>query len=166
MQKNTLNLLQGHGFMFAQHGCFVNHKDYIEFDNKLAALLKSWEMDNAMYSVCDLNHKCFLYTCPKLQNLIGKHLQLDWSPGNKNGFYGAIHPDDLAFVLDTEIMSYEFLHTLPLHERLNYRLTYEFRLPGTDNNLYRMINHLILLEYDKFGNSWLLRKRPAICHPN
>ena len=164
MQKKTLNLLQSHGFMFAQHSCCVNDKDYLKFDDKLTVLLKTWELDNAMYSVCDLNHKCFLYTCPKLQNLIGKHLPIDWSPGNKNGFYGAVHPDDLAFVLDTEIQVYEFLHQLPLYEKLNYKLMYEFRLLGADDNLYRIINHLIMLEYDKFGNSWLLLIKSHLIH--
>jgi len=156
MQKNTLNLLLGHGFMFAQHSCRVNDQDYEEFDNKLNILLKSWEMDNAMYSVCDLNRKCFLYTCPMLQNLFGNNKPVDWSPGNKNGFYGSIHPEDLAFVLDTEILVYEFLQNLPLYERLNYRLTYEYRLLGVENHLYRIINQLKIFEYDKFGNSWLL----------
>jgi len=156
MQKKTLNLLQGHGFMLAQHACFVNDNDYAKFDDKLTVLLKTWELDNAMYLVCDLHHKRFLYTSPKLQHLLGNHLPLDWNPGNREGFYGAVHPDDLAFVLDTEIQVYEFLHPLPLYKKLNYRLTYEFRLVGADHQVYRMINHLILLEYDKYGNSWLL----------
>jgi hypothetical protein len=136
MQKNTLNLLLGHGFIFTQHRCQVNDQDYDEFDNKLSTLLISWEMDNGMYSVCDLNRKSFLYTCTKLQNLIDSNKPFDWCPGSKNGIYGYIHPDDLAFVLDTEILVYEFLHKLPLCERLNYRLIYEFRLFGAENNLY------------------------------
>ncbi len=156
MQKNTLNLLQNHGIVFSQHYCCANEQDYEKFDNKLTALLNSWEMDNAMYSVCDLKSKNFLYISPMLQNLFGQQKPADWSPGNKNGFYGTIYPDDLAFVLDTEIMVYEFLQTLPLHERLNYRLIYEFRLLGAENNLYRIINQLKIFEYDKFGNSWLL----------
>jgi len=163
MQKNTLNLLQGHGIIFDQHRCHVNELDYEEFESTLTALLKSWEMDNAMYSVCDLNHKCFLYTCPMLKNLFGSPIQVDWCPSNKNGFYGSIHPCDLAFVLDTEIMVYEFLHTLPLYEKLNYKLMYEFRLVGAENILYRIINQLKVLEYNKYGNSWLLLVKATWC---
>lgn len=156
MQKKTLNLLPVHGFAFSQHHCTVTEQDYDEFDNKLSTLLKSWEMDNGIYSVCDLNRKNFLYTCPALQNVLGINKPLEWCPGSKNGIYGYIHPDDLAFVLDTEIMVYEFLSKLRWYERLDYRLMYEFRLIGAKNALYRIINMVKVFEYDRYGNSWLL----------
>ena len=166
MQKNTLNLLHGHGFMFSQHRCRVNENNYEQFNDKLTTLQLSWEMDNGMYSVCDLNHKRFLYLCPKLHKLIGNHTPVNWAPGSKDGFYGYIHSNDLAFVLDTERMVYEFLNPLPLYEKQKYKLIYEFRLIGEANVSYRLVNHLKLLEHDKFGNSWLLLIKSNLVYGN
>jgi two-component system, LuxR family, secretion system response regulator SsrB len=155
MQKNTLNLLQKHAYVFEQHSCHVNEQDYDAFDDKMSSMLKIWNIESSMYSVCDLNRKCFLHLSPRLHKLLGFGNMVEWCPGKKDGIYALIHTEDLPFVLETEILVYDYLHALPLHEKLNYTLVYDFRIKMADLAYCRLAHRLIVLEYDKFGNSWL-----------
>jgi DNA-binding CsgD family transcriptional regulator len=155
MQKKLPNLLQEHAFIFKQHQCYVSKQDYENFDEKMCSYLKIWNIEQGMYSVCDLKQQRFLHVSQKLKNLLGFEDNIEWHPGSVTGIYALIHPDDLPVVLETEIMLHHYLRNLHPVEKLNYKLVYDFRIRDCKSRYLRFVHRLLILENDKYGNSWL-----------
>jgi DNA-binding CsgD family transcriptional regulator len=86
---------------------------------------------------------------------LGSKTHANRAPGKLKGFYACIHPDDLNFVLDTETRVKNYLQPLPLYEKLCYKLVYDYRIKGDGDGYYRLAHRVIILEHDKYGNSWM-----------
>lgn len=67
-----------------------------------------------------------------------------------------MHPDDIAFVMDTSRRAIEYLLEVPPAERKDYKTVFEFRLRNREGKYIRFIQQLVNLELDLAGNMWLI----------
>lgn len=67
-----------------------------------------------------------------------------------------IHPDDLIVMGKTQSKLWEFIQTLPIDQRKDYKHIYECRVRNTEGNYIRFIFQQQILELDKDGNPWLV----------
>jgi DNA-binding CsgD family transcriptional regulator len=67
-----------------------------------------------------------------------------------------IHPDDLIILGATQSKLLEFIQTLPIEQRKDYKHIYECRAKNAEGNYIRYIFQQQILELDEEGNPWLL----------
>lgn len=67
-----------------------------------------------------------------------------------------IHPDDLIVLQSAQNELFEFIKTLPIAHRKDYKHIYECRVRNAENNYIRFIFQQQILELDENGNPWLL----------
>lgn len=89
--------------------------------------------------------------------ILGYDSQIICSPEIPSGYLETrIHPDDLIVLGATQSKLLEFIQTLPIEQRKDYKHIYECRLKNADGNYIRFIFQQQILELDKDGNPWLL----------
>jgi DNA-binding CsgD family transcriptional regulator len=71
-------------------------------------------------------------------------------------FYRLMHPEDLAFVLDTVTRSLRFLDGLPAGRRKDYKLAFEYRMKAAGGGWIRLVQQVLVLEEDGRGETWLV----------
>jgi len=71
-------------------------------------------------------------------------------------FFRQMHPEDLPVVLDTVIRTMRFLYAQPAAQRSRYKLSFDFRMRGSDGVYLRLLQQLVVLEQDARGNIWLV----------
>ena len=71
-------------------------------------------------------------------------------------FFGLMHEGDSSFVLETVVRTFRFLFAIPVAERKDYRLSFEFRIRAATGKLVRILQQVVVLELDKRGNIWLV----------
>jgi len=57
--------------------------------------------------------------------------------------------------METENEAYMFYKNLPVSEKKDYKLVYDFRVKNASGIYMRLIHQFIVLEQDKFGKSLL-----------
>ncbi len=67
-----------------------------------------------------------------------------------------IHPDDLTVLGTTQNKLLEFIQSLPVDQRKDYKHIYECRVKNAEGDYIRFIFQQQILELDKEGNPWLL----------
>ncbi|MDQ1090490.1 response regulator transcription factor [Siphonobacter sp. SORGH_AS_1065] len=113
-------------------------------------------INNSIYLI-DYKKKGFLYVSDNSLFLCGKTAkqveQLGYSFYINNVPY-----DDLNLLLKINEIGFNFFKKIQIEERLNYSISYDFRLKQTNTNTI-LINHkLAPITLDKNGNIWI-----AIC---
>ncbi len=67
-----------------------------------------------------------------------------------------IHPDDYIVMLATQRNLFDYLESIPLGERKNYKHIYELRARNAENVYMRFIVQQQILELNEEGRPWLL----------
>lgn len=89
--------------------------------------------------------------------LWGYDSQVIHSPYIPSGYIEArIHPDDLLVLRATQSKLFEFIQTLPVDQRKDYKHIYECRVKNADGDYIPVIFQQQILELDNNGNPWLL----------
>ena len=89
--------------------------------------------------------------------ILGYDPQIICSPEIPSGYLETrIHPDDLIVLGAAQSKLFEYIQTLPINQRMDYKHIYECRLKNADGNYIRFIFQQQVLELDKDGNPWLL----------
>lgn len=65
-----------------------------------------------------------------------------------------IHPEDFIINIGS-VKAREFLYSVPINERKDYKLTQELRIKNDQNELVRIIIQSSIIELDKNGRFWL-----------
>ncbi|MBP1638692.1 MAG: nreC 4 [Bacteroidetes bacterium] len=71
--------------------------------------------------------------------------------GSTQHFYRLIHPDDVAFVKQTEWKACQFLQDRPSAERSDYMLVCEFRMKNRKGSYSRFLHHVKVMQSDSNG---------------
>jgi DNA-binding CsgD family transcriptional regulator len=119
------------------------------------------EIEHSIYAVFDMHKHNYLLQSKEQLEIFGFEKQ----PGktiNLEMHYERIHPDDLAFVLETDNMQFQFFSNMPFEEKKEYKLVYDFRTRNTDGFYVRHVHQSIPLEQDRNGRTWLTL---VISHP-
>ncbi len=71
-------------------------------------------------------------------------------------FYEHVDAEDLSFYFDTSIASFEYLYSLPISERKNYKICLDFRMKGSRGQSFRIVQQITVLELGMKGEVWLV----------
>ncbi len=145
------------------HKCVVTDEDYERIMPKIEMIKRLAEIESSIYAVFDMHKHNYLLQSKEQLEIFGfdkyqrQSIDLEMH-------YERIHPDDLAFVLETDNMLYQFLSGMSsFNEKKDYKLVYDFRTKNTDGFYVRHIHQSIPLEQDRNGKTWLTL---VISHPN
>jgi DNA-binding CsgD family transcriptional regulator len=154
--KRDLNwLLRNENQNSASQECEVSEDDYIKFETNLKLLQRLSEVENSTFSVLDLKTGNYLLKSPRFTSLLGYSGHEDPESDDLALFHSIIHPDDLPFVLDTEYEAFFFYKNLPVSEKKDYKLVYDFRVKSIKGVYMRIMHQFVILEQDRSGKSWL-----------
>src|SRR4030042_2913645 len=137
------------------HKCEVTDDDYKSFETNLKLLRRLSEIENSTISVLDLNRNNYILKSSKFKNMLGYTKPEDIENDDLELFHRILHPDDLPFVLETENDAFIFYKNLPISEKKDYKLVYDFRVRNTEGIYMRFIHQFVVLEQDSTGKSWL-----------
>lgn len=143
------------------HQCSVTNSDYEKIMPKIEMIKQLAEIEHSIYAVFDMHKHNYLLQSKEQLEIFGFDKQSGKNI-NLKMHYERIHPDDLAFVLETDIMQYQFFSNMPFKEKKEYKLVYDFRTRNTDGFYVRHVHQSIPFEQDKNGKTWLTL---VISHP-
>lgn len=143
------------------HQLAITEEDYESIRPKIEMIERLAEIESSIYAVFDLHKNSYLLQSKEQMELFGIAGHEDQSIDFEL-HYKRIHPDDLAFVLETDNLQHRFFSTLPFHEKKNYKLVYDFRTQNADGIYVRHMHQSIPLEQDQKGKTWLTL---VISHP-
>lgn len=138
------------------HTCAVTEEDYKRIEPTIRLLERVSEIENSTLTVFDMHRKQYLLKSNKFKEMLGYTYPNDIENNDMELFHKIIHPEDLPFVLETEIIAHEFYNNLPAMEKKNYKLVYDFRVKNTSEIYMRFIHQFAVLEQDCKGKSWLV----------
>lgn len=141
--------------------CLITEDDYERIMPKIEMIERLAEIESSIYAVFDLHKNKYLLQSKEQLEIFG----LEGNEGQNidlNMHYKRIHSDDLAFVLETDNLQYQFFSNMSFYEKKDYKLVYDFRTRNTDGFYVRHIHQSIPLEQDKRGKTWLTL---VISHP-
>jgi len=136
------------------HVCDISDEDYEVISPKLEMIKRIAEIESSIYAVFDLHKQNYLLQSKEQLKIFGFAESLVQAIDLET-HYERIHPDDLAFVLETDNLLYEFFSEMSFEERRNYKLVYDFRTRNSDDIYMRYMHQSIPLEQDKNGRTWL-----------
>lgn len=122
------------------------HKEYIELISKVNNSSVFVAQYQANYLFLSDNFKLFGYD-PHIIN----SPQID-----PEYFESRIHPDDMVVLDATQKRLMEFLQSLPVGQRKDYKHIYEFRIRKADGEYGRFILQQQILELEDDGSPWLI----------
>jgi len=131
------------------------HTDYSILNYHIRLLEHLSMVENSSMTIYDTFQKRYVFVRSRFRELI----DYDEKAAAEQGyafFFRLMHPDDIAFVLDTTIKALEHITGLPPEERKDYKTVFEFRLRDRDGKYIRFIQQVVNLELDLAGNMWLI----------
>ncbi len=155
MATDIRHQLQRHRDLMAGYACHVSDADYSAFERSKALLLRLAQVENSALAVYDMNRKNYALIHSKFSSKLQFDLNAAYSQGPAY-FFALMPPDDLAFAVDSEIRTFEFLDSLPPDARKDYKLIFEFRLQDPQGRLYRFLQQNVVLEQDVAGAVWMV----------
>ena len=153
MRANSNKILADYQRLRANIRCSVDTEDYRRVEPKLRSVLALAEIENRAVAVYDLNTQSFLLKRDDHLALLG---YLECEIPSVNDYHAMIHPDDLPFLCEAELMMYHYLHSPNRTDKQDYKLVYDYRVRAADGRYIRFIHQMQLFELDRCGNSWLL----------
>jgi len=67
-----------------------------------------------------------------------------------------IHPDDRDKMIHNQIKHSQFIYSLPLEIRNNYRNSYQFRMLNAKGNYINVVSRQQVIETDRLGKAWII----------
>lgn len=135
--------------------CLVNDSNYVQFESHIQMLKTMAEIENRSIAIYDLHQKRFLVKQDANIALLGYDSD-ESDHNNIEKYHEKVHPDDIGFLYETEIMAHDFFHSIPAQERKNYKLIYDFRVKSKSGMYLRFMHQLLVFECDSEQKSWLL----------
>lgn len=151
---NVNHIIQTHKELTDKYSCNITAEDYAAFEVNKQLLKRISEIENSAMAVYDMHKKNFILFRSKINGRTS--IKLDHEKNNLDHFFNVMHPDDLPFVVDTEVKTFNFLTSLEPVERKDYKLIFDFRLSNSKGVYFRYIQQRIVLELDKDGEIWLM----------
>jgi DNA-binding CsgD family transcriptional regulator len=132
----------------------LTEDNYVLFEKSKDLISHICEIENHPITLFDLNKKEFIYFRPATKH----KTSAEYDENNKqlHQFYARVHPDDLAFVFDAKIKTFNFLASQPPTERVNYKLVFNFSMKNEAGVYCHYIQRQIVLLTDNEGKPWLV----------
>ena len=131
----------------------VTEEDYQRIIPKLEMLKQLSHLERSLYAVYDNNRNNFILQSEDQKNLF-KDVIVDSS--GMESHYNYIHPDDLAFVLETDNLTPIVFSQFDTDEQMCIKVIYDFRIKNVSGGYSRYMHQVMILEQDKNKNPWLI----------
>jgi DNA-binding CsgD family transcriptional regulator len=131
-----------YGRITASLACEVTDDDYRAVAPRVESLREMARIENRSVSLYDVNRKEFLLKVDAHIALLGYGSADAPDINDVSRYHAMIHPDDRAFLYDSEIKM--------------YKLVYDYRVRARDGRYVRFLHQLALFELDRNHNSWLM----------
>lgn len=157
MKLSSEEILKRYFGIFEGRECMVSSEDYERFENNRRLLMRIAEVENSSLVVIDLAKRNYLLVCSKFNFWEDFGINAD-TPVLPEKLFQYMHPEDLPFVVDTAVKSFDFIDSLPAGEKTDYKLISDFRLITKSGTFVRFVQQTVVLELDKAGEIWLALK--------
>lgn len=67
-----------------------------------------------------------------------------------------IHPEDRDKIIDIQIKHSQFIYSLPVEKRNDYRTVYQFRMLNASNKYINIVSRQEVVQTDKNGKAWII----------
>lgn len=129
--------------------------DRSKIDGYLPLLDKMNLVDGSSAALFDMASLSYRYLTDRFQFITG-YTDVQMREADPAFFFSIMHPEDLRFVIDTSLKTYEFLYGLPIEERESYKLSFEYRSRQADGVYVRMLQQVVVLELNGNGQIYLV----------
>jgi DNA-binding CsgD family transcriptional regulator len=128
--------------------------DYSIADENIKLLNKLAQVGNSSISVFDMYRQKHIYTSHNFQSVFGYDLE-ELAKDDLAYFNSKIHPDDLLMLRTSGMEMLDFIFSVPVDTRLDYKLINDYRMLDGNDNYIRVIEQHQVMELDADGNVWL-----------
>lgn len=156
MRAYSKQLSEKHKSLTIEYQCNVSEEDYAAFESKKELLLKISEVENQAISVYDMHNKNYLFYHTKFNQELDNMLDGWLNKLSPFFFNNLLHPNDISFVHEAQVTTFDFLNNQPPQGRKDYKMVLDLTLAHPKGYFYRVVLQSIILELDKDGNIWLL----------
>ncbi|MBN1950280.1 MAG: hypothetical protein JW801_03700 [Bacteroidales bacterium] len=133
----------------------VAQEDYDRFQGQIAFIEQLSQVQNSSVIVFDFYKAEYAFRRIQFSDVLGHDPEKADELGL--GYYvSLIHPDDHPVLLDAYIKTFTFIDQLPVEEKKDYKLIYNFRTRGSDGKYYAAVDQIVVLELDRKGNVWMI----------
>jgi DNA-binding CsgD family transcriptional regulator len=126
--------------------------DYMAFEHSKAAMEQQSLTDVNPVALYDLNKDELSF----LHCLSNNAFSFYNNTLSMHSYKALIHPDDLRFVLETEMQACTCLHKMPLCQLKQYKLIYECRIRDSCGCYHRILHQFVVVELDNNGEIWIV----------
>ena len=124
-------------------------------DSLLPFLERLDKVDSSSVALFDMTGLQYKYLPDQLKLLP----QLDSEEAKETGmsfFFKLINDEDLPFVFETCIESYDYIWSQPASNRKDFKTCFDFRISSDEIPPLRIIQQITVLELDSEGRPWLI----------
>ena len=137
----------------AQQSFDLTEEDYIRIIPKLDLLEQIANMERSIYAVYDNYKNNFILQSEDQKQLYKNVVTND---DQIETHYNYIHPDDLAFVLETDNLTPLLFSRFDLDDQMHIKVIYDFRVKNAAGGYSRYMHQIMILEQDKNKKPWLI----------
>lgn len=156
MKNSIEDLKKRHEEIYNHYSCSVPKEAYSEVDkfNKIIAQFSI--IENRRISVFDFSRRKFIINGYRSEDRLDHPVLLNVENETFDAFCEMVHPSDLYFVVETGILAHDFIHSIPVEERIDYKLNYEFRMKNNYGEYVWVGYQIVVNELDAEGRIWLV----------
>lgn len=129
--------------------------EYSDLEKHIGFLKQLAVVENSSVAVMDVYKKAYVFMQSKFLPVIGLDLDSVMKQGPR-ALYNLMHTRDVPVVVDTLTKAFEFFLQLPVDQKKEFKIIYDFRLKSKTGAYVRFIQQLLPLELDRKGNIWLM----------
>ncbi len=126
--------------------------DYPWIESQKPFLEHLSKIDHSAISVFDLHQKKHIYASENFADLFRISQKVALSDDSINS---RTHPEDRVVLMKIGIKTLQLYYTLPVEEKMDFKLINEYRLQISEHEYIRVIEQHKALKTDKKGNVWL-----------
>lgn len=155
MDKQSLGeLTRAYTAMLGRHSLPPEDLDPGALARHLPLLERLDAVESSSVAVYDFSTRTYAFLTSSFRFLLG----YDQGEAKREGpdyFYPTMHPEDLPFVLDTVTRAMVFLDGLEAGRRRDFKLSFDYRMPGARGGWLHLVQQVLVLEEDRRGQIWL-----------
>jgi DNA-binding CsgD family transcriptional regulator len=141
---------------FAFHECYPTAELISEWEIEKKIILQRSRNQNSSYTVFDMHSSCIVLHLSARTEWMNPILVFTDCADNFRVFLNATHPQDRSFALETEIMGYDTLMSIPVKERKRFKMKYYRRFRGKSEDYVCCVLIISVLKFDNKGCPWLM----------
>lgn len=123
-----------------------SHIDFPELSQKTWDMNAIFHVGPCYYYYFDLHTAALLYISPEIKEVLGLEQNI-----SVEALFQRIHPQDVKYFIAYEEQVSTFFAALPIHQILNYKVSYDFRIRHAQGHYLRLLQQVICINHTEQG---------------